>query len=311
MNKLKKLLPGVMIPCVLLASNVYAAEKDYADMHKQINIMSDIIKSSVTVQKGRKQSKINGIDSLYLAGQGIVFTISSSSSSHHWGSYNFNFSMPTMPVPPVAPVPPLSSGDDNEFFERETEEFIEQSIEIASDGYERAIEVFQEHRDDFRDLRNEQRDIAYQVRDLERETRDIEYQLRRADDETKAELQKEINALAKKKAKVEESRKMIEDQVAKVKEKQQKEQAEQEKIRSEYFSTLTNGLAETLCLYGNGLKALPKNERVSIILKSGGDKEGRRYKDKIYVFNKKDISACSADKINVSQLLDKGLGYQY
>ncbi len=64
-------------------------------------------------------------------------------------------------------------------------------------------------------------------------------------------------------------------------------------------------------MYGNGLKALPKNEHVSFILKSGGDKDSRRYKDKIYVFSKKDISACSADKLSVDKLISQANNYQF
>ena len=46
-------------------------------------------------------------------------------------------------------------------------------------------------------------------------------------------------------------------------------------------------------------------------LKSAGDKMGRRYKDSILVFSKKDISDCSADKITVSKLTAKSQNYQF
>ena len=37
-------------------------------------------------------------------------------------------------------------------------------------------------------LREEERDIIYELRDVERENRDVEFQIRRADKEQKAEL---------------------------------------------------------------------------------------------------------------------------
>ena len=89
------------------------------------------------------------------------------------------------------------------------------------------------------------------------------------------------------------------------------QKAQQEKARDAYYQGLKTALTETLCLYGNGLKALPKNEHVSVILKSAGEKIGRRYKDSILVFSKKDISDCSADKITVSKLNQKSESYQF
>ena len=93
-------------------------------------------------------------------------------------------------------------------------------------------------------------------------------------------------------------------------EKQQKIQGQRLKDRKVYYDGLTTSLVETLCLYSNGLKALPKNESISIILKSGGAKAERRYKDQIFVFSKKDIRDCSNDKINTMTLLKKAKVYE-
>ncbi len=85
----------------------------------------------------------------------------------------------------------------------------------------------------------------------------------------------------------------------------------QAKERKEYYSMLSGALVETLYLYGNGLKSIPKNEHVTLIVKSAGDKLGRSYKDKIFVFTKKDISDCSSDKIDTKKLLAKAEKYQF
>ncbi|MGB0938965.1 MAG: hypothetical protein ACPGTQ_16040, partial [Colwellia sp.] len=68
---------------------------------------------------------------------------------------------------------------------------------------------------------------------------------------------------------------------------------------------------ETICTYGNGLRALSKDEYVSLILKSGGNKVGRGYQDQIYVFKKSDINACSIDKMDAKTLLTKAKTYQF
>lgn len=299
------------ISCALISLGVNAAEnidKNMSNMHKQLNIMSDIITSSTASEDDDSQGRVNNVSNLYLYGQGVVFTISTNSYSNRWGNFNVNFSMPTIaPIAPVSRMPPKERVQ----FERNIEETVENAMAIASSNFEFAMENANEDREKYRDLRDEQRDLEYEIRELAREARDLEYQTKRANAETKKELATELKKLEQKKVEFEKNRQLVEKEVAKVRAEQKKQIVAQEKQRVNYYQGLTTSLAETLCLYGNGLKALPKNEHVSLILKAGGDKEGRRYKDQIYVFNKKDISACSIDKINVTQLVSKAKSYQF
>ena len=64
-------------------------------------------------------------------------------------------------------------------------------------------------------------------------------------------------------------------------------------------------------MYGNGLKSLPKNEHVSVILKSAGDKSSTGYRDTIMVFNKQDIASCAQGKTNAEKLLSNSQVYQF
>ena len=319
---MKKLM--TIFPCALLALSVSAASNnktDYADMQKQLNIMSDIIKSSVGVQRGRKGSKISNIQSTYLKGQGVVFTISSGSRSNQWGNFNFNFTMPELPVMPPLPVKPVAPGaaaggheyDDegDSIFSQDFNERMSDAFESANRGYERAVDSMERSRDVYRDLKNDQRDLRNEVRDLQREKRDLEYQMRRADDKSKAELGKQMARLSSRQAEFEKTRAELSEKSQQLRNEQNKRRTKQDNERSSFYKELNQSLAETLCLYGNGLKALPKNENVSMIIKSGGIKESGRYKDQIFVFSKKDISACSSDKITSAKLLSKGNGYQF
>ncbi len=323
---MKKLTPIVSALLIAFTSNVAADEFD--NMHKQLNIMSDIIKSSVAVQGGRKGSKITGVESTYLKGQGVVFTINSSSRSNQWGNYSFNFVMPDIPpIPPTPTIPPIpqlgssSSTSSNSSYsyhysddhdhDSDVNEEISDAMEQAAESYERAMDVLNNDREKYRNLRDEQRDLSYEVRDLEREKRDLEYQMRRADKESKSEISEQMKKIEAKRADIEQARTKLANKSKELREQQKSQRQEQEKERNNYYQQLTTSLADTFCLYGNGLKSVPKNENVSLIIKSGGDKEGRRYKDKIYVFSKKDISDCAADKINVAKLIEKGQGYQF
>lgn len=316
---MKKLM--TIFPCALLALSVSAASNnnaEYTDMEKQLNIMSDIIKSSVSVQKGRKGSKISNIQSTYLRGQGAVFTISSGSHTNRWGNFNFNFTMPDMPPLPPIPVMPTTSvndrdhnDEDDHVFSQDMNERMSNAFESANRGYERAMESIERSKDRYRELKHAERDLRNEVRDLEREKRDIAYQMRRADDKSKAELDKKIAKLSSRQAEFDKERAKLSKKSEQLREEQKSLRTKQDKDRSVFYKELNQSLVETLCLYGNGLKALPKNEHVSMIIKSGGTKENGRYKDQIFVFSKKDISACSSDKITSANLLENGKGYQF
>jgi len=316
---LKLTAKNILLPCLLATFTNNAVSAEYDKMQKQLNIMSKIIESSVANEDGRKRSKITGIESTYLKGQGVVFTINSSSRSNSWGNYNFNFVMPDIPEisfgTPVAPEPQQSPEVTSRHYE--TEDALELSEKItsgwekATEGFERAMDSFNNNRDKFRDLKEEQRDLAYQVRDLEREQRDLEYQQRRADKSSQQDITKQVQEIEKQRIEIEEARTKLNIKSTELRKNQQQQKVKQDQERESYYQQLVFSLAETFCLYGNGLKSVPKSENVSLIVKSAGEKEGRRYKDKIFVFSKKDITACSTDKITVAKLLEKGNGYQF
>lgn len=302
-----------MITGVLVASAVgtTAVADEYASMHKQLNIMSKIIKSSMNEDQSRRSSRINGVDSVYLKGQGVVFTISSNAHHSNWGNYNFNFVMPDVPVPPVAPMADIHIDIDDDEMEEEITRSMAESMEKAAESYERAVDSLYEEREEYRDIRNTQRDLAYEMREIERELKDLEYRVRRGDKEAKAEIIQKQKELAQERKKIEQAQIELKKKAEVVAKKQKAKRQNQEKERKEYYGKLSNALAETFCLYGNGLKAVPRTENVSLIIKSGGEKKGNRYMDKIYVFSKKDISDCAVDKISVAKLLEKGKGYQF
>ena len=317
MKKFNVLSSSVVLPCLLMSTAIMATEKNtdqYLGLYKQMSIMSDIIKSSVTDESTDKLSKINSIESTYLRGQGVVFTISSAASNSQWGNYSFNFSMPEMPsMPeiPAAPIAPEANQDFHEKFDIDINQTVSQAMESAAVGYERIVEIFEHNRDKTRELREDQRELAYDLRDLEREKRDLNYQLVRASDERKAEIKQDLSKLAKQETKLLADKQKINEKTNELVAEQKAEQVKKIKERSQYFQQLTVKLSETLCLYGNGLKELPKNEHVNVILKSAGEKSADRYKDSILVFSKQDIASCSADKISAATLMDKSQVYQF
>lgn len=305
------------IPCLLASYSVTAETVNLDQLNRQLDIMNNIIQSSVDTSKGSEGVKLSSIESTYLKEQGVVFTVRSKSSFGHWGSFNFDVVMP--PIEPMAPLSPDQISDIRATVEAvadvgnlDVEHEVAKAMEMASRTYERVIELHSDNRQVFRELRDDIRDVAYDIRDTEREARDVEFQIRRAGEkEEKKELEKELKMLEKRKKELLASKGQLEKRTQEIKSKQVEQAQKQEQMRKDYYQSLSTMMAETLCLYGNGLKALPKGENVTVILKSGGDRVDRNYKDKIHVFSKRDINGCAVDKISVETLLEKSSAYQF
>ena len=82
-------------------------------------------------------------------------------------------------------------------------------------------------------------------------------------------------------------------------------------IKQAYQAQVQLKFAETLCGYGNSLKALPKGEKISLVVKRGGEQVKSRYLDKVYIFNKSDVLKCVVDDIDAKSLLAKATQYSF
>ena len=298
--KTKIALVSSALLLTLSAHSVQGAEKNYDNLHKQLNIMNDIMLSSAKAPQNSRQPLIRSIDSVYLQGQGAIFTINSA----HGGSSHRQFFQIVAPLPPLAPVsrmPPVAPRGEQVVIDFEDHE----------DEFERVIEVYEQQREGARELRSEEREIAYEIRDIDRQQKDIEYQLHRAEKSTRVALTAELNELKVERIALNNNKKQLDQKVTQLNKQRQQQQLAQSKARTAHFSALNKALVETLCLYGNGLRAVPSKEHVSLIIKGAGNKQGRGYKDQILVFNKEDINACANSKLTAKKLLAKADKYQF
>lgn len=293
----KKLLSMLALSTSLIAvsTSAVSTQLSYENLSKQLTIMNNIFKSSLQAQENKKL-RSSKVDSLYLAGQGVVFTVNSA-TTFSWGQQHFF--IPDA-VAPIAPVQPNGSNMSFEYFNDE-EEIV---IHLESEQGEQ-----QEH---YHELREEQRDLAYELRDLARASKDLAYQFRHVDKAEQAKLEIKQKSLKEQKVALEKEQVKLTKKTKHMQVQQQKQYIQRQQQRVEYHALLTTTLIDTLCLYGNSLKALPNNEHVSLIIKLAGDKTERSgYKDKIYVFNKKDISACANDNITTAKLSSIASSYQF
>lgn len=300
-TKLQQLLCISALLGGIVSAGVIAADEQqpYGKLSKQLDIMNNIFVSSLQTQQD-KSLKTTKIESLYLAGQGVVFTVKSS-ENFAWNRHDFSYVFHNA-IAPVTPVAPNSS------WEREISvEFSDDSDELI----EQMESAYEQQREYSREFREQQRDLAYDIRDIERESKDLAYQLRNVSKEDKKELIEEQKAINKQKAKLKKARVLLAEKSKKMEKQQKINKDKQLVVRKEHYQKLTTSLVEALCTYGNSLKALPKGEHVSIVLKSAGNKVANSYQDKIFVLAKRDIIECAIDKISAEKLLASTKIYQF
>ena len=159
----------------------------------------------------------------------------------------------------------------------------------AEETSHRFSQAFADNNSRLRDLRNMQRELAWEAREVERELRDITFELRHADEARKKEL-----LVEKEQTKQMEARK-----------------AQQQQAYKTFLAGFESGMSETLCRFGSGLRGLPENEHISMVLKDFEMDESRERKDRIYVFTRADIVRCVQEKIDANKLLTNANIYQF
>jgi hypothetical protein len=306
---------AVASAALLLAFSAQSADKNYDNLHKQLTIMNDIMLSSAKATQHSRQSLIRSIESVYLQGQGAIFTI----KSNHIGSSHRQFFQTVAPLAPLEPLAALEvlapvSGGERVIISNDEDlvvDFGDIDFEAHEDELERVIEVFEQQREGAREIRGEQREIAYELRDIDRQRKDIEYQLQRAENKSKKELKAELKKLEVNRNALNKNKIKLEQKVTKLNQQREAQKTAQSEARKEHFSAVNNALVETLCLYGNGLREVPSKEYVSFIIKGAGEQQDRGFKDQILVFNKKDINACANSKLTAKKLLAAAEQYQF
>lgn len=312
-NKMKitnKAVLPLAFACTLISNSVNAM--DFDNLHQQLDIMSDIIKSTIKKQSNNQGPQLARIDSHYLAGQGVVFNLNVSRVIHY-GRSNHMPIMPVMPVMPVKPVAPRAPQgyEGEELFGENFEIVIEEAMEEAAIAIEIVNENMRFDVEEQRELREQERELAYELRDLAREERDLNYEKLHLDNDEKAENQKELRELEQRKVAIEKAKLKVKKRADQHQNKIKKIQADKAKQQQAFYTKLETTVSEVLCNYGGGLKALPDSEYISMIIKGAGSTVEGRIKDKVLVFNKLDVKNCVLEKITAPTLLSKANGYQF
>jgi hypothetical protein len=311
---MKKILTAMSI--ALITALPAVAKTDLGALDKELEIMSSILHTALKQGAGKGNIRYRSISAQYLAQQGVVFDVNSSGWSGRHRNFNVNLGDGVQFISPES----FGSVDMHEI-ERRVEEAMEEIEEsdwgvVVEEALRGSMDAIEMTRDRLRDLHSEERELSYEQRELQREKRELEFESRNTEGEQeKKRLEKRREKLEKDAKRIKERRDAINERAEKIeqekKEKAEARIAEYRKNTTAFLANFEGEVADSLCRYGAGLRALPENEKVTFVLSKFGDGTPGEKKDRIYVFSYKDIRACVSERIDANELLTKAETYVF
>ncbi|QJR80201.1 hypothetical protein CA267_005130 [Alteromonas pelagimontana] len=298
--------PLILVTLMGLSTVAHAAGR-YPELNKELEIMTGVIDTALKQSVEKQSIGYRSLESLYLAGQGVVFTV----NTHSGGmGVNFNLSdiLGNISAAPMPPIPAFNSG--NMEFEVDSE-----WEDIAEDAVRRVEEAFRETNEEIRDLREQEREIAWEKRDLERRKRDLEFEMRQVNGKRVKDLERELKELNTEMQTLATREKKLATYAEQMEKEQQnrvdKQKEAQEKMVKQFLANFESSVGNALCRFGGGMRELKDNENINFVLKNFFRGDNREYSDRIYVFTKANIHKCVQEKISSSDLLSTASVYQF
>lgn len=294
---------------VALGTSLFShAATQYAELSKELEIMNSVLATTLKQSSQSEAIRFRGLDTSYLAGQGVVFEITTSRGAWGLGLDLRQF----IPAAPEAPIPPIIIGDDGHSVSIEFEESWERVVEESVRGLE---EAFRDASEQLRDVRSDSRELSWEMRELERRKRDLDFELRKADEERQREAREELQEIEQALAKLASKQSELEQYASTIESERKAKIAEQQRAREAadkaFLASFEEQVGDALCRFGAGLRALPEDEHISFVLKNFSADSQRQSQDRVYVFAQKSVKSCVQERINASKLLENATVYAF
>lgn len=313
-------LLGTIIGSATLSS--VANAQDLPELDRQLTIMSSVIQTALKQDTRKEKVRLNGIESTYLAKQGVVFTIRTGGAGR---IFDFDFgeflgNIPGVTQAPQAPHPPSVTvvTDDMHADSEHEYEVVFDSVDwegTANQVIRRVEHIIREADDRLREFRSDHREVEWEMRELERRNHDLEFELRTADKERQKEVEKEMKELNKELERLQAKEQLLaKESKALAAEKQAELEKQKQAQEASYKSFLSNfeaSIGDTLCSFGAGLRELPDNEHITFVLDGFARNEEGKPADRVYIFSKKDVKRCVTDDISVDDMLASAKVYTF
>ena len=331
---------GLIVGLLLIESNSIAQEINLQELQDNIDTFSMVIEEALELDQGAGLFGINvgGVDPIYLYGQGVLLEVRTplASQRNRLRLTSLNSTMRTLQgenpferimrrtTPSVMSMEPLYA-EANSFYRNMMERIakidysliISAAIQQASNSA-RALRTLGDIDDtDFEKLRIEFENMRDSMNENLRRLSQLQEEITKASDingsnSEEFDLQADSRLVG-----IEENLESLRTSAL--------ARAEELKVRTEVAEkvyvaqwqedivTLEENLYKTICNYGATLRALPLDERVSILLKGLGreSEDITKVADKVHVLLNQDIQRCQNGSINISELRDRARQYSY
>ena len=331
---------GLIVGLLLIESNSIAQEINLQELQDNIDTFSMVIEEALELDQGAGLFGINvgGVDPIYLYGQGVLLEVRTplASQRNRLRLTSLNSTMRTLQgenpferimrrtTPSVMSMEPLYA-EANSFYRNMMERIakidysliISAAIQQASNST-RALRTIGDISDtDFEKLRIEFQNMRDSMNENLRRLSQLQEEITKASDINESNSEEFDLQADSRLVGIEENLESLRTSAL--------ARAEELKVRTEVAEkvyvaqwqedivTLEENLYKTICNYGATLRALPLDERVSILLKGLGreSEDITKVADKVHVLLNQDIQRCQNGSINISELRDRARQYSY
>jgi len=331
---------GLIVGLLLIESNSIAQEINLQELQDNIDTFSMVIEEALELDQGAGLFGINvgGVDPIYLYGQGVLLEVRTplASQRNRLRLTSLNSTMRTLQgenpferimrrtTPSVMSMEPLYA-EANSFYRNMMERIakidysliISAAIQQASNST-RALRTIGDISDtDFEKLRIEFQNMRDSMNENLRRLSQLQEEITKASDINESNSEEfDLQANSRLDGLEENLESLRTSALARAEElKVRTEVAEKVYVAQwqEDIVTLEENLYKTICNYGATLRALPLDERVSILLKGLGreSEDITKVADKVHVLLNQDIQRCQNGSINISELRDRARQYSY
>ncbi|MEX2470475.1 MAG: hypothetical protein WD396_12025 [Pseudohongiellaceae bacterium] len=332
------LAPAILALVLSVASMPLSAqEADTGQLRQNIEVLSGVLEEALNLNEtaGLFGIALGGVESTYLHGQGIVMEVRTPLANRR---NRLSLAALTSTMQSLGaranPFEAMRRGAVQETARAETtaapaDTFYRQMMErIAAIDYSLIVNTaIQQASNSARSLRSlaELDDDAYQQLQAQiealrertqsglSEMRALEVEIRQsgADDDSVAReaLSARLDALL---GRIEPLREEAVAFAQELRDRTEAASARYGEVWRQELAQFEMDLYTAVCDFGASLRALPADERLSIILTGlGADADDNRRTDKVHVLNKADIQQCQSGTIDVATLRDRSVEYSY
>jgi hypothetical protein len=311
-TKLLLIVFGITLACSWFA----IAANDYAQIKKDVSVMSEIVKGAFKADPDCKRCSVS-IKGKYLAEQGVIFLIKGHSAGHSFihingdDDYNFNYTFDDETLRSLESLENLDALEGLGALEHLPEmvtSIVSGVSAVSIPDYPDApdVELTQvirvvdsATRDALREIRRERRELQQEIRENEIELIHMEEADQKRLQENVRELEIAAEALENRQRELQLKAQATQQEFQKKRDEQRHQilvakQAQQELVQSKVL--------EAFCDYGPTLRSLPSKEKITLIFESSNKQ------DTIMVFDQNEVTACERGK---EELKEKAIAYNF